>query len=80
MLFWYALAVASIPKIDEHGRTVHVHGLRHSFGTHLSKVGVAPRTAQAAMRHSDIGLTMNVYTDLRLLDIAGAIDSLPQRP
>ena len=32
------------------------------------------------MRHSDIGLTMNVYTDLRLLDIAGAIDLLPQRP
>jgi hypothetical protein len=29
------------------------------------------------MRHSEIGLTMNVYTDPRLLDLAGAVDSLP---
>ena len=32
------------------------------------------------MRHSDIGLTMNVYTDPRLLDVAGAMDSLPELP
>ena len=29
------------------------------------------------MRHSTIDLTMNVYTDPRLLDVAGAIESLP---
>jgi hypothetical protein len=29
------------------------------------------------MRHSDMRLTMNVYTDPRLLDIAGAVDVLP---
>ena len=40
-------------------------------------LGVAPRTAQAAMRHSSIDLTMNVYTDPRVLDVAGALDSLP---
>ena len=39
---------------------------------------MAPRTAQAAMRHSDIKLTMNVYTDPRLLDVRGALDTLPQ--
>jgi len=37
----------------------------------------SPRTAQHAMRHSDMRLTMNVYTDPRLLDIAGAVDALP---
>ena len=42
-----------IDKRDERGRTVDVHALRHTFGTLLSKGGVAPRTAQAAMRHSD---------------------------
>lgn len=31
----------------------------------------------AAMRHSSIQLTMNVYTDPTLLDVAGAITSLP---
>ena len=42
-----------IDKRDERGRTVDVHALRHTFGTLLSKGGVTPRTAQAAMRHSD---------------------------
>ncbi|TXT38593.1 MAG: hypothetical protein FD138_328 [Planctomycetota bacterium] len=32
----------------------------------------------AMMRHSSIDLTMNVYTDPRLLDVQGAVDSLPQ--
>ena len=32
------------------------------------------------MRHSDIKLTMNVYTDPALLDVAGAIESLPELP
>ena len=46
------LAAAGIPKQDERGRTVDIHALRHTFGTHLSKNGVAPRTAQAAIRPS----------------------------
>ena len=71
------LLVAGIDKADERGRTLDVHALRTSFGTLLSKGGVAPRTAQAAMRHSTIDLTMNVYTDPKLLDVYGALDSLP---
>ena len=39
-----------------------------------------PRTAQAAMRHSTIDLTMNLYTDPKLLDVHGALDSLPELP
>ena len=69
-----------IDKRDERGRTVDVHALRHTFGTHLSRGGVSPRTAQAAMRHSTIDLTMNVYTDPRLLDVAGAMEALPTLP
>ncbi len=71
------LAAADIPKDDERGRTVDLHALRHTFGTHLSKNGVAPRTAQAALRHSSLDLTMNVYTDPQLLDVAGAMEALP---
>jgi hypothetical protein len=74
------LAVAGIPKTDDRGRTLDVHALRHSFGTLLSRGGVAPRTAQAAMRHASIDLTMNVYTDPRLLDVHGALDALPSLP
>ena len=69
-----------IDKRDDRGRTIDVHALRHTFGTHLSKGGVAPRTAQAAMRHSTLELTMNTYTDPRLLDVAGALKVLPVLP
>lgn len=69
-----------INKRDERGRTLDVHALQHTFGTLMSKGGVAPRTAQAAMRHSDIKLTMNVYTDPALLDVRAALDALPALP
>ena len=74
------LTMAGIGKRDNRGWTVDVHALRTTFGTLLSKGGVSLRTAQAAMRHSDPSLTANVYTDPRLLDVAGALDSLPTLP
>jgi hypothetical protein len=74
------LKAAGISKRDERGWTVDVHALRHTFGTLLSKGGVTPRTAQAAMRHSKVDLTMNVYTDPKLLDVAGAMEALPALP
>ncbi|MFO0493402.1 MAG: tyrosine-type recombinase/integrase, partial [bacterium] len=67
-------------KTDDRGRTIDIHALRHTFGTHLSKAGVPLRTAQAAMRHSDPSLTANVYTDPKLLDVAEAVASLPDLP
>jgi len=74
------LAAAGIPKRDERGRVVDVHALRVTFGTHLCAAGVPLRTAQAAMRHSKPELTANIYTDPKLLDIAGAIRALPPLP
>ena len=71
------LAAAGIPKIDERGRSVDVHAMRHTFATMLSTSGVSPRVAQEAMRHSTMELTMKVYTDPKLLDVAGAVASLP---
>ena len=71
------IAAAGIPKVDDRGRHVDVHALRHSFGTHLSAGGVAPRVAQELMRHSSIDLTMNTYTDAKLLDLHGALLALP---
>jgi hypothetical protein len=70
------LKMAGIPKRDARGRTLDVHALRTTFGTLPSVGGVAPRTAQSAMRHSDLKLTMNTYTDPKLLDVAGAIYAL----
>ena len=71
------LAFAGIAKRDDRGRTTCIHSLRHTFATLLTLRGVAPRVAQAAMRHSQIDLTMGVYTDPRMLDVAAAMDALP---
>jgi integrase len=71
------LKAAGIAKKDERGRSLDVHAFRHTFGTWLSKGGVSLRTAQAAMRHADPGLTANVYTDPKLLDVEGALTALP---
>ncbi len=70
------MKAAGIPKRDERGRTVDVHAMRTTFGTLLSTTGTAPRTAQAAMRHSDITLTMNTYTDPKLLEVRQALERL----
>jgi len=78
------LVAGSIPKRDERGRTVDIHALRHTFGTQLSKTGVAPPPAQAAMRHSSLDLTTlarpgeDFCTDPSLLDVAGALEALSE--
>ncbi len=72
------LAAAGIPKRDERDRVVDVHALRVTLGTHLCAAGVPLRTAQAVLRHSKPELTANIYTDPKLLDVAGAIDALPE--
>ena len=45
------------------------------FGFNEYRVELSTR--QIAMRHSDPKLTANVYTDPKLLDVAGAVESLP---
>ena len=74
------LKLAGIANRDERGRTACIHSLRHSFATLMSRNGVQPRVAQAAMRHSTTDLTMSVYTDPKLLDVARALDALPDLP
>jgi integrase len=71
------LAAAGIANRDERDRVVDIHALRHTFGTHLSKAGITSSVAMAAMRHSSLELTMNIYTDPALLDVAGAVEALP---
>jgi hypothetical protein len=39
--------------------------------------GVSPKLAQEPARHSDIRVTMNVYTHARLYDLLGAVEGLP---
>jgi integrase len=67
---------AGIQKRDPSGLVADIHSLRKTYGTWLAQKGVHPKIAQALMRHKDIKMTMNLYTDLRLLDLAGAVESV----
>ena len=66
-----------ILKEDAEGRRADLHSLRMTFGSMLAECGVAPRTAMELMRHTDLRLTINVYTDPRILNTSGAVEQLP---
>jgi len=68
---------AGIEYVDERGARADFHALRKTFGTFMHVAGVSPRTAQELMRHSDIKLTTQIYTDANLLPTADAINRLP---
>ena len=72
--------MAGIPKKDERGRSLDVHAMRTTLSTLMNRAGMAPRTAQAAMRHGDVKLTMQTNTDPKLLDVRAAWKSPPALP
>ena len=53
--FGASFAAAGIPKEDERRRTAEVHVLRHTFSTHLSRNGMAPRTASRLFTNVGFG-------------------------
>jgi integrase len=71
------LSAAGIPYRDAEGRVADFHGLRHSYISLLAANGATPKEAQELARHSDIRLTMNTYTHVRLHDLASAVEALP---
>ena len=56
------------------------HSNRHLFITSLERAGLSPKMAQSLARHSDIRLTLDVYTHVELHDQTAAINSLPAPP
>lgn len=74
------LTSAGIAYRDERGRTLDFHALRSTFVTNLARAGVTPKAAQTLARHSDIRLTMNVYTSIEMSDQAAAVAQLPAVP
>jgi len=74
------LGAAGIPYRDDNGRLFDFHALRGQFISFLAAKGVHPKVAQVLARHSSITLTMDFYTHLDVLDVAGALDQLPKMP
>jgi integrase len=61
---------------DDSGRYADFHSLRHTFITQLAQAGISPRMAQTLARHSDIRLTLGVYTHVDLQEQVAAIQLL----
>ena len=53
------------------------HSLRHTFISNLTAAGVHPKIVQMLARHSSIGLTMDRYTHVGLMDMTAGLGSLP---
>ena len=46
----------------------HPHVCRHTYCSNMAKSGMNPKTLQYLMGHSDISVTMNVYTHISFDD------------
>jgi len=55
------------------GRRADLHALRMAYGANLTVSGASPRVVMELVRHSDIKLTMKIYTDVALLPLADAV-------
>ena len=65
---------------DSNGHFADFHSLRHTFITNLCRANVSPKVAQLLARHSDIRLTLNVYSHAAQDERAAGINALPGLP
>lgn len=75
VMLQHDLKAAGIPY-QVNGKFADFHALRKTFVTNLARSGVMPKVAQALARHSDINLTMGVYTDLEMDELQAAVGRL----
>ena len=71
------LVTAGISFTDAEGRRADFHSLRVTYGTNLTLSGAPPRVVMELMRHSDIKLTMKIYTDVGRLPLSESVAKLP---
>lgn len=65
---------AGIPEVDELGRKIDIHSLRHTFCSELGRAGVGLTQAQKLLGHSDPKLTASLYTHLGVEDLREAVE------
>jgi integrase len=66
------LAAAGIAESESYD----FHCLRHTYITEVVKSGCSVKVAQTLARHSDVNLTMNVYTHMGLFDLTAGLTGL----
>ena len=63
------------PKPERHHSSIsdYLNVCRHTYCSNMAKSGMNPKTLQYLMGHSDISVTMNVYTHIGLDDAEKAV-------
>lgn len=67
----------SIYKVPLPEITPHV--CRHTFCSNMAKSGMNPKTLQYIMGHSDISVTLNIYTHVGFEDVAEELERVMRR-
>lgn len=72
-----AAAVPPIEYVDQSGRHLDVHALRHTTATWIADAGVHVSVAGRLMRHRDPKMTLKVYTHTGASNERAALDRMP---
>jgi integrase len=75
-IFVRTLEAAGIERVDDAGRQLDIHGLRHTAATRLARAGVGLVQAQRILGHADPKLTARVYSHLEPEDLRDAIEQM----
>ena len=57
---------------------ITLHVCRHTYCSNMAKSGMNPKTLQYLMGHSDIAVTLNVYTHIGLDDATEELRKLEE--
>lgn len=75
-IFVRTLEAAGIERVDDAGRQLDIHALRHTAATRLARAGVGLVQAQRILGHADPKLTARVYSHLEPEDLRDAIEQI----
>jgi integrase len=77
---WERIQSDFLRYCNHDGLYADFHSTRHRFISNLERAGVSVKMAQTLARHSDVRLTLGVYTHVELEDQTAAIGTLPAPP
>jgi site-specific recombinase XerD len=72
----YVLPAAVAAGVIKAGERIGWHTLRHSLASFMVSTGVNPATAQRMLRHSNVSMTLQVYSHACSSDLIQAQDAV----
>jgi integrase len=75
-IFDRLLEAAGIARLDDQGKKLDVHSLRHTAASRYARAGVGLVHLQKLLGHADPKLTSRVYSHLGVEDLRQAVDRL----